>query len=59
MYLRTSWDDAMGKGAKALSPLNPGNIPVHLAAQKMGREKFYESYTLQVFENPRESRFSV
>ncbi len=33
--------------------------PVHQAAQKMGREKFYESYILQVCESPRESRFPV
>ncbi len=33
--------------------------PVHQAAQKMGREMFYESYILQVCESPRESRFPL
>ena len=31
--------------------------PEHVEAQKKGRQDFYESYTLYVCENPRESRF--
>jgi heme-degrading monooxygenase HmoA len=31
--------------------------PRHREAQKIGRERFYESYTLQVGEPDRESRF--
>ena len=32
--------------------------PVHREAQRMGRERFYQRYTLHVFEEPsRESRF--
>lgn len=33
--------------------------PEHAEAQKLGREKFYEDYTLYVCESPRESRFSL
>ena len=33
--------------------------PVHQAAQKLGREKFYESYALHVCENPRDSHFTA
>ncbi len=29
----------------------------HAAAQRLGRERFYESYTLQILEPVRESRF--
>lgn len=32
--------------------------PRHRAAQQLGRERFYEAYTLQVCEPLRESRFS-
>lgn len=31
--------------------------PRHLRAQQIGRERFFEEYTLQVCEAPRESRF--
>jgi heme-degrading monooxygenase HmoA len=31
--------------------------PRHLAAQELGRERFYEEYTLQVAEPSRSSRF--
>jgi len=31
--------------------------PRHVAAQQLGRERFYESYSLQVCEPMRESRF--
>jgi heme-degrading monooxygenase HmoA len=32
--------------------------PVHREAQRMGRERYYQEYTLHVFERPiRESRF--
>ena len=31
--------------------------PEHVEAQRRGRDEFYESYTLYVCENPRESRF--
>ncbi len=31
--------------------------PTHVAAQNRGREEFYESYTLYVCDEPRESRF--
>ncbi len=31
--------------------------PKHLAAQKLGRQKYYESYTLYVLDEPRTSRF--
>ena len=33
-------------------------LPEHAAAQELGREKFYEDYTLYVSDGPRESRFS-
>lgn len=31
--------------------------PEHSKAQKLGRDRFYADYTLQVCESPRESRF--
>ena len=33
------------------------NHPNHLEVQKLGRERFYEEYTLYVCNDPRESRF--
>jgi len=32
--------------------------PEHLKAQALGRQKFYEEYTLYVSDGPRTSRFS-
>ena len=32
--------------------------PEHVAMQRIGRECFYEQYTLYVMDGPRESRFS-
>ncbi len=32
--------------------------PEHVKTQELGRQKFYEEYTLYVCEAPRESRFS-
>jgi heme-degrading monooxygenase HmoA len=32
--------------------------PEHVKAQALGRQKFYEEYTLYVSDSPRESRFS-
>ena len=43
---------------------SPGHLkawrehPDHVAAQALGRDKFYEEYTLYVAEGPRESRFT-
>jgi len=31
--------------------------PTHLRVQELGREKFYDEYTLYVMEEPRRSRF--
>ena len=31
--------------------------PQHVAMQQIGRERFYEEYTLYVMDSPRESRF--
>jgi heme-degrading monooxygenase HmoA len=34
------------------------NHPDHVKMQALGRERFYDEYTLYVCENPRESRFT-
>jgi heme-degrading monooxygenase HmoA len=35
-------------------------LPVHREAQRLGRERYYAEYTLQIFEKPdRESRFKA
>ena len=33
------------------------NHPEHVKAQELGRERFYDEYTLYVCDRPRESRF--
>lgn len=33
------------------------NHPEHLKVQELGRETFYDEYTLYVYDEPRESRF--
>lgn len=35
------------------------NHPEHLEAQRLGREEFYSEYKIQVFENPRVSKFNA